>query len=203
MTALIGLTGGIASGKSEVARVFREIGLSVIDADRVARDVVEPGTPGHGAVVARFGAAILSGDDGQIDRAALREAAFADPAAKRDLDALLHPLIAERTLHLAAERFAAGAAIVVYEASLIYETHAQDRFAAVVGVRVSPLTQLRRLLLRPGMTEATARAIAGSQRHPYLSPSRADYVIDNEGSRAALVYAARKVGAALKARFAA
>jgi dephospho-CoA kinase len=173
----VGLTGGIAAGKSLVAREFAERGAVIIDADVLAREVVEPGTSGLAAVVARFGASILT--DGRLDRKALGRIVFADEAARRDLEAIVHPAVRRRAAELEAE--AAADAVVVHVIPLLVETAQQDSFDVVVVVDADPETQIRRLREREGISaeEASARLAAQAARDQRLAA--ADVIIDNNG----------------------
>jgi dephospho-CoA kinase len=173
----VGLTGGIAAGKSVVARELAERGAVIIDADVLAREVVEPGTSGLAAVVARFGASILT--DGRLDRKALGRIVFADEAARRDLEAIVHPAVRRRAAELEAE--AAADAVVVHMIPLLVETAQQDSFDVVVVVDADPETQIRRLREREGIgaEEASARLAAQAARDQRLAA--ADVIIDNNG----------------------
>jgi dephospho-CoA kinase len=176
----VGLTGGIASGKSLVAEELAKLGAAVIDADVLAREVVEPGTPGLAAVVARFGDAVLT--DGRLDRARLGALVFADPAARRDLERIIHPAVRARAAELERAAAEAGAAVVVHVIPLLVETGQADDFDRVVVVDVDPATQRERLLRRDGFTEAEAdrRIAAQAAREDRLAA--ADVVLDNLGS---------------------
>lgn len=180
---LIGLTGGIASGKSTVADLLAARGAAVIDADRLARDVVEPGTSGLAAVVERFGPGVLA-PDGSLDRPALGRLVFADPAARRDLEAIIHPAVRARAAALTA---AAGeGAVVVQVIPLLVETGQQDAFDQVVVVDVPPQVQVARVQARDGLGEAEARARMAAQVSREARLAAADVVITNDGSLADL-----------------
>src|SRR5271155_1895552 len=156
----IGLTGGIASGKSTVSQRFIELGVPVIDADVAARAVVLPGTPGHKRIMQRFGEAILSAN-GELDRRALRELIFNDPASRRDLDAILHPLIrAHMESHAAT---ALGPYLVMAIPLLVEGGGARERINRVLVVDVDEEKQLERVQARDGISMQQARAILGSQ----------------------------------------
>ena len=174
----IGLTGGIASGKSTVARKLEQLGAVTIDADVLARDVVALGTEGLKAVVARFGDAVLAAD-GSLDRLALAGIVFADPQARADLNAIIHPLVRERAAEL--EAAAPVGAVVVHVIPLLVETGQQDRFDAVVVVDTTVEEQLRRLTRRDGLTqtEAEQRVAAQASREERLGA--ATHVIDSSG----------------------
>ena len=174
----IGLTGGIASGKSTVARKLEQLGAVTIDADVLARDVVALGTEGLKAVVARFGDSVLAAD-GSLDRRALARIIFADPQARADLNAIIHPLVRERAAEL--EAAAPVGAVVVHVIPLLVETGQQDRFDAVVVVDTTVEEQLRRLTRRDGLTqtEAEQRVAAQASREERLGA--ATHVIDSSG----------------------
>jgi len=174
----IGLTGGIASGKSTVARELERLGAVIIDADVLARDVVALGTEGLKAVVARFGDAVLAAD-GSLDRSAMARVIFADPQARADLNAIIHPLVRERAAEL--EAAAPVGAVVVHVIPLLVETGQQDRFDAVVVVDTTVEEQLRRLTRRDGLTqtEAEQRVAAQASREERLGA--ATHVIDSSG----------------------
>src|SRR3954454_23265502 len=155
----IGLTGGIGSGKSTVAALLAERGAVIVDADAIAREVVEPGTPGLNAVVAEFGPDIL-GRDGALDRAKLAGIVFADEAKRAALNAIVHPLVGQRTAEVMAA--APPDAIVVYDLPLLVESKIAADFALVVVVEASPDTRLARLAER-GMPEADARSRMAAQ----------------------------------------
>jgi dephospho-CoA kinase len=177
---LIGLTGGAGSGKSTVAAMFAELGAAVVDADEATHAVYEPGTPGFDAVVAAFGGDYVS--DGRIDRARLGELVFHDEDARRRLNAIVHPLVrqwmAERTVE-AAER---GADVVIQDVPLLYENDLQGLFSAVVLAYAPPEVQLERLVSR-GLARERAAAIIASQMPIEVKKPRAEFVVDNSGTR--------------------
>lgn len=175
----VGLTGGIASGKSTVAELLAERGALIIDADRLAREVVEPGTPALAAIAARFGPEILAG--GQVDRAALGRLVFADPGARRDLEAIVHPAVRARAAEL--EAVAEPDAVVVHVIPLLVETGQQDAFDLVVVVDADPEIQFRRLASRNGFDRDQAAARIGAQAGREERLAAADVVIDNSGDR--------------------
>ena len=182
----VGLTGGIGSGKSEVSRQLGRHGAVLIDADVIAREVVEPGTPGLAAIVERFGDGVLDAD-GSLDREGLGRLVFGDPDKRRALNAIVHPLVGEATT----ARFAAimesdPDAIVVHDVPLLVEAGLGRAYDAVVVVATEPETQVRRLVEQRGMTETDARARIAAQASPAERLAVADYVIDNNGSLAAL-----------------
>ena len=176
----VGLTGGIATGKSTVAAMFRELGARVVDADVLSREVVAPRTPGHAAVLARFGPAILAGD-GSIDRAALGRVVFADAAARRDLEAIVHPELlaeAERRFGLAESE---GVAVTLLDAALLVETGAWRALDRLIVVHCPPALQLERLRKR-GLTEAEARARVDAQAPLAEKLALAHFAIDTSRS---------------------
>jgi dephospho-CoA kinase len=174
----VGLTGGIASGKSLVADELARYGAVVIDADVLAREVVEPGTPGLAAIQERFGRDVLI--DGRLDRAALGKIIFSDPEARRDLERIVHPAVRARAS--AREQAAAEDATVVHVIPLLVETGQQHGFDVVVVVDVDQETQVRRLLDRNGLSteEAEARIAAQAGREARLAA--ADHVLHNDGT---------------------
>jgi dephospho-CoA kinase len=184
----VGLTGGIASGKSTVATLLAERGALVVDADVLAREVVEPGTPGLAAVVARFGRDLLT-DDGRLDRAALGRLVFGPDEdarrARQDLEAVVHPAVRARAAELEAQ--AGPGQPVVHVIPLLVETGQAGGFELVVVVDVADDVQRARLLARGGLTEdeADARIVAQASRAERLAA--ADVVLDNNGSREDLV----------------
>lgn len=178
----IGLTGGIASGKSAVSALFAALGVPVIDTDEIARAVVAPGTPLLGRIVERFGPRVL-GADGTLDRRALRDIVFADPQARADLEALTHPAIrAEMERRSAAAR----GPYQIIAIPLLVESNARSRVDRVLVVDCSEETQLRRLQARDGATRAQAEAILAAQATRAARLAAADDVITNEGDLSAL-----------------
>jgi dephospho-CoA kinase len=197
---VIGLTGGIASGKSTVARMLAERGAAVVDADLLARQVVEPGQPALAELVARFGASIIS-PDGQLDRKRLGAIAFADPAARADLNRITHPRIAAASAAAIATWADAGAGVVFYEAALLVENRAHLGLAALVVVAASPDVQRARLMARDGITEDEARARIAAQAPLDDKRAAATWVIENDGDPDALAREVDRVVAELEARF--
>lgn len=175
----VGLTGGIASGKSAVADVFESLGAGVVDTDQVARDVVAPGQPGLEAVRGEFGGGVLLAS-GELDRRALREVVFGDPAARRKLESLLHPLIRARTLE-ALESMRAPYAVAVVP--LLVETGFGELVDRVATVDCPRETQLERLVKRDGIDLDRAESMLGAQVDRRARLRAADDVIDNGGSR--------------------
>jgi dephospho-CoA kinase len=178
----VGLTGGIASGKSMVAAELAARGAIVIDADVLAREVVEPGTPGIAAIINRFGEQVVS--DGRLDRARLAQIVFADPLARRDLERIVHPAVRARAAEL--EQAAATNAIVVHVIPLLVETGQQQDFDLVVTVDVDHETQIQRLMARNGFSRAEAESRIAAQASREDRKIAADVVVDNTGSLAQL-----------------
>jgi dephospho-CoA kinase len=178
----IGLTGGIGSGKSTVAALLAQHGARVVDADRIAREVVEPGTPGLAAVVAEFGDGVLT-PEGALDRPALAGLVFGDPAARARLDAVVHPLVRARAAELVAG--VPDDAVVVQDVPLLVETGQAASFDLVLVVEADVDTRVARLVER-GLTAADARARIASQATDEQRRAVADVVLRNDGDRAAL-----------------
>ena len=176
----VGLTGGIASGKSSVSALLASYGAVVVDADALARDVVAVGSPGLARVVERFGADLLL-PDGSLDRPALGRRVFGDPAELADLNAIVHPLVQERTAAAFAGAQAAGARLVVHDVPLLVENGLAAHYDAVVVVAVAPATQLDRLVRLRGMSGADAAARIASQASLADKVAVATHVIDNDG----------------------
>jgi dephospho-CoA kinase len=174
----VGLTGGVGSGKSTVSALLAERGAVVIDADAIAREVVEPGTPGLAAVVERFGPEILA-PDGSLDRRKLASVVFADERARADLNAIVHPLVGARTVELMAA--AAPEAVIVYDVPLLVENGMAAGFDVVVVVLAAEETRVARLAGR-GMHEDDARARIKAQATDDERRAVADVVIDNDGT---------------------
>ncbi|MGH8893576.1 MAG: dephospho-CoA kinase [Actinomycetes bacterium] len=173
----VGLTGGIGSGKSEVARLLAERGAVVIDADALAREAVEPGTPGLAAVVETFGPDVLA-PDGSLDRAKLGALVFADDERRAALEAIVHPYVGRRSGELMAG--AADDAVVVYDVPLLVEKQLQAGFDVVVVVDVSAETQVRRLGADRAMSEDEVRRRVAAQAGREERLAVADVVIDND-----------------------
>jgi dephospho-CoA kinase len=177
-----GLTGGIAAGKSTVAGRLAERGAAVIDADGLAREVVEPGTSGLRAVVERFGRSVVS-DTGDLDRAALGRIVFTDPGARADLEAIIHPAVRE----LSARRMAEAVSdeperVVVYDVPLLVESRGAGDFDVVVVVDAPRETRLRRLVELRGMTETEAERRLDAQAPDDVRLAVADLVVDAGGT---------------------
>ncbi|MFC6985699.1 dephospho-CoA kinase [Streptomyces cirratus] len=196
----VGLTGGIGAGKSEVSRLLAGYGAVIVDADRIAREVVEPGTPGLAAVVAAFGESVLTAS-GTLDRPKLGTIVFSDPEKLRILNSIVHPLVGARSAEL--EGAAGAGAIVVHDVPLLAENGLAPLYDLVVVVDAAPQTQLARLTGLRGMTgeEARARMAAQATREQRLAV--ATLVIDNDGPLEALEPQVRKVWETLTERAAA
>ncbi|CAL9407905.1 dephospho-CoA kinase [Streptomyces albus] len=177
----VGLTGGIGAGKSEVSRLLAEHGAVIVDADRIAREVVEPGTPGLAAVVAEFGEEVLA-PDGSLDRPRLGSLVFADPDRLAALNAIVHPLVGERSAELEREAAAADQnAVIVHDVPLLTENGLAPLYDTVVVVDASDETRLDRLVRLRGMAEQEARARMAAQATREERLAVADIVIDNDG----------------------
>ncbi len=175
----VGLTGGVASGKSTVSAILAELGAVVIDADALAREVVQAGTPGFEQVVAEFGSELV-GPDGQLDRAALGRFVFADENARKRLEAIVHPLVFERYAEL--EGSAPDGAVVIHDIPLLAESGRAGDFDAVIVVDAPRETQVARMTRDRGWTleDAESRIAAQASREDRLAI--ATYVIDNTGT---------------------
>lgn len=178
---LVGLTGGIASGKTLVSDYFKSLGVPVLDADVLAREVVEPGSKGLNALIRFFTTAILT-PNGELDRAALRRIVFANPSDREFLDKTLHPLIRELSDEKIQRARDDNHAYLIYAVPLLVETDQQDRFDRIVVVDVPRETQLLRLLKRDNSNKAEANAILDAQASREERLAIADTVIDNTGS---------------------
>lgn len=180
---ILGLTGGIAAGVSLVAGMFRELGAVVIEADRIARDVVEPGTDAHRQIVEAFGREVVL-PDGTLDRRALGSIVFQDPAARRRLNAITHPEI-RRRIQEEVERAAAGrpGTVVIIDVPLLLDTAGRDVFDldGVIVVQATPEQQVSRLMARDGLSEEEALRRLAAQRPVAEKAPGADWLIDNTG----------------------
>ncbi|MDT0465596.1 dephospho-CoA kinase [Streptomyces gibsoniae] len=173
----VGLTGGIGAGKSEVSRLLVECGAVLIDADRIAREVVAPGTPGLASIVEAFGEDVLT-PDGSLDRPRLGSLVFSDPERLAVLNSIVHPLVGARSREL--ETAAPEDAVVVHDVPLLTENGLAPLYDLVVVVDASPGTQLDRLVRLRGMTEEDARARMAAQAPRDKRLEIADIVIDND-----------------------
>lgn len=181
-----GLTGGIACGKSTVARLLRARGATVVDADAIAREVVARGTDGLQQVVAEFGAELLE-PSGELNRAALAAVVFHNEERRAKLNSIVHPRVRDLSMARIGEALSSGATPVFYEAALLFETGGDGLFPAVVVVGCRPDVQRARLILRDGLSESDADARIRSQMPLEEKRSRASYYIDNSGTEEELV----------------
>ena len=177
---VIGLTGGIASGKSTVAAMMRELGAPVVDADFLARQVVEPGSPALAEIAQRFGRDMLAAD-GSLDRKKMGERIFADPGARAALNAITHPRIAQASAAALADLTAAGHKVAFYEAALLVENRIHERLGGLVVVSVPDEVQIARLRARDDLDEEGARARVSAQLPLASKVAVADWVVDNGG----------------------
>lgn len=199
---IIALTGGIASGKSTVSNRLAEHGAVIVDADRLAREVVEPGTPGLEAIRRRFGDAVIA-QDGTLDRPALGSVVFSDANALSDLNAITHPAVWRAALDRFAEAEAADdEAVVVYDVPLLVEASPDRplRFDRVVVVEAEPAERIRRLVADRGMSEQDAVRRIGAQADDEQRRAVADVVIDNNGTRDELLQRVDALWSDLRAR---
>jgi len=180
MTLVLGLTGGIASGKSSVAAMFADLGAVVVSADQLAREAVAPGSPALAELVTAFGATILT-PAGDLDRKALGQVVFADAAARERLNAITHPAIARLAEARLRELRASGLPLVIYEAALLFEAGAEARVDAVLVVAIDPALQQGRLAGRDRLDPEAVQARIGAQWPQAVKVARADFVIDNSG----------------------
>lgn len=178
---LIGLTGGIASGKSVVGRMLARAGVPVVDADKLARDAVAPGSPALAAIVERFGDNVLL-PDGTLDRKKLGDIVFGDDAERRALNGIVHPRVAELAVERLEELRATGAPVAVYEVPLLFENGLEGMMDATLLVAASEGMQLRRLMARDGIGEEAARARLNAQMPLAEKRKRATHVLENDGS---------------------
>jgi dephospho-CoA kinase len=177
---VVGLTGGIASGKSTVTAMFRELGAPVIDADEVARDVVEPGTPGLAEVARRFPGVVDA--SGRLDRAALGQRVFADPAERRALEAIVHPRIREEVARRMEALARTGVTVVLYDAALLIENELHRGMDGVIVVSAPESLQRSRLAARDGLDDAAITARLAAQLPLADKRAHATWVVDNGGS---------------------
>lgn len=178
----LGLTGGIASGKSTVAAMFAELGARLVDTDLIARQAVAPGEDALKRIVAEFGPAVLD-QNGDLDRRRLRELIFADKEARAKLNAIVHPAVAARVreeLARIAEADPQGVALV--DVPLLYETNTQDRYQAVVVVYVPPQVQVQRLMKRDGVSREAAEQSLQAQMPLSEKKRKAQFIVDNSGT---------------------
>jgi dephospho-CoA kinase len=194
---LVGLTGPIGAGKSEVARLFAAHGAVVVDADVVAREVVEPGTPGLAAVADAFGSAVIR-PEGTLDREALAAVVFADDARRRTLNDIVHPLVRARMAELSMA--APAGSVVIHDVPLLVESGLVAVYPVIVVVDASERTRVARLVATRGMTEAQALARSAAQADRAERLAVADHVIANDGDLGALRDQVARVWSALRDR---
>jgi dephospho-CoA kinase len=193
---LVGLTGNIASGKSTVAHLLSEHGVTIIDSDILARRVVEVDTPAYREIVKRWGAEILA-SDGTLDRAALRRRVFKDPVQLEELNRLTHPEVMRLRDRLVADARRRGDRMIVCDIPLLFERHLVDEFERVVLVDAPRPVRLERLVRERGLGETEAMDMIAAQMPAELKRARADFIIDNEGTLAALERRVEEVWASL------
>lgn len=182
---LVGLTGNIAGGKTEVTRMLAEHGATIIDSDVLAREVVEPGTPALKAITANWGKSVLA-PDGSLDRDALRNTVFQDPDELVELNEIVHPEIEKRREEAITEARQRGESLVVCVVPLLFEKHMVDEFDKIVLVDAPRPIRFERLQKKRGIEEAEALRMIAAQMPAELKKARADYVIENTGSIADL-----------------
>lgn len=180
-TRVIGLTGGIASGKTTVGRMLRELGAPVVDADLIARQVVEPGQPAYADIVREFGPEVVA-PDGTLDRKRLGDIVFTDKAKRRLLEAMTHPRIAMAAQAETARHAAAGEPVVIYEAALIVENRIHEALAGLIVVKAHPEQQVERAVKRDNIPVEHARARIAAQLPLAKKLEVATHVIDNTGT---------------------
>jgi dephospho-CoA kinase len=179
---IFGLTGGIASGKSTVSRILRELGASVLDADAFAREVVEPGTPGLAAVVARFPNVLTP--EGRLDRAKLGARIFADPTERAALNAIIHPRVGQAFLEKLQALEAQGVERVIYDVPLLIENGLQGGMDGVMLIWTTRALQKARLMARDGLDDAAAEARLAAQLPLDEKRQHATWIVDNSGELA-------------------
>jgi dephospho-CoA kinase len=195
----VALTGNIASGKSTVAELFRSWGATLIDADRLVRDVQAPGTPVLRAIAARFGQELID-PSGMLDRPALRRRVMGDPAALAELNRLVHPDVLRRRLALEREARSRGDRIVVSDIPLLFEAADPSAFDVIVLVDAPPSVRRERLLAQRGLQADEADRMLAAQAPTGSKRERSTFVIDNDGDRSRLEARAREVWIQLLAR---
>lgn len=181
VTLMVGLTGGIATGKSTVCGMFRELGLPIVDADALVHALLEPGGRAVAAVETAFGSAVLN-DEGGVDRARLAQIVFADETARKQLEQIVHPLVVDESQRRLRELAASSAhEIVLYDAALLIETNRHPQFHRLIVVTTTPEVQLERLMERNRLSADEAGARVRAQLPLARKVALADYVIDNSG----------------------
>jgi dephospho-CoA kinase len=197
---VIGLTGGIAAGKSQVAAMLRQHGAAIVDADIVARNVVLPGEPAYNDIVAHFGRDVLR-PDGTLDRKRLGAIVYSSADARAALGRFTHPRIAAASQAQIAAFGHAGARIVFYEAALLVENQIHRGLAALVVVTTDDATQLRRVMARDGLTQAEAQARIDAQMPQAAKAALATWVIENNSDLATLATRVQHVIGEIETRF--
>ena len=195
----IGLTGGIATGKSYVRTKFQELGVPTIDADTLARDAVAPGTDGLAAVLTRFGMGVLDAN-GVLDRRKVAQIVFADANARRDLEAIIHPFVRRQADSWFSGLDSAKHAFAIADIPLLYETGTDNVYDAVIVTACAPEEQVRRIVARDHVTEAEARQRIAAQLPIEEKIRRADYVIRTDGTHEETDRHVRRVADSLSAR---
>lgn len=181
MTYILGLTGGIASGKSTVSNTFKELDVPVVDADEVSREVVLPGTKGLKQVKEAFGEVIVN-EDGGLDRKQLGTIIFNSPEKRNQLNEILHPLIINRMMELSDDLIKDNHPLIVLDIPLLYEINFENKMDGVMVVHVSRTTQLERLIKRDGIEKNEAERKIESQMSLDKKAKKADFIIHNDGS---------------------
>jgi dephospho-CoA kinase len=179
---ILGITGGIATGKSTAARFFGKLGAALVSADDLAREAVAPGTETLKKLVEHFGPRIIR-NDGSLNRKVLGDIVFNDPEARRFLNETTHARIGVLAVSKLKELKEKGVPLIIYESPLLFEAGVEDRVDAVLVITTSRENQIERILRRPGMTLAKAEAMIDSQMSQEEKAARADYVIDSNGTR--------------------
>jgi dephospho-CoA kinase len=200
MMFCVGLTGGIACGKSNALRCFHRLGAHTIDADEIARDVVEPGKPAYRKIVSEFGPSIL-GEDSQINRKKLGRIVFADPAALQKLNQIVHPYVVEAEEERIVSFESEESPIVVIDASLMIEAGTYQKYQMIVVVYCPPAVQLQRLMLRDGISEAEAKQRIDSQMPTLEKLKYGDYIIETSGKLSDTYLQVKRVYSELLARY--
>lgn len=178
----VGLTGGIGSGKSAVSALLADLGATIVDADRIAREVVAPGSPALAEIAREFSHGVIA-PDSSLDRTAMARVVFADPSARQRLETIIHPRVRARAAEIEAAAWAADpSAVVVHDVPLLVETGQQDDYDIVLVVDVPTEVQVRRLVSARGMDEAEARSRIAAQADRDTRLAAADVVIDNSGT---------------------
>ncbi len=196
---VVGLTGNIGSGKSTVARALAGHGVRVIDADVLAREAVQPGSPALAQIVERWGRGVIAAD-GSLDRAALRARVFTDATERAALEQIVHPEVRRRRDALIAAAKTAGEHVVVCDIPLLFEAHLEHDVDLLVLVDAPEAVRLERLVRERRLPRAEATTMIAAQMPSEMKRARADYVIDNGGSREALAARVEEVWGAIAAR---